>query len=113
MKNWKASIVEFLSAVALALFIWVLTPNAHAAGDLPPEVSKPPVVIQPQYEAMVPLNCRNGVCIVAERVVLAMGKINADLAAENDGLRGELDKAKAGKKCAVIEVLPPSRGGRL
>jgi hypothetical protein len=112
MKNWKATLMEIMTAIVLALLILALVPAARAAGDLPPEAAKPPVVIQPQYEVVIPLNCTNGLCIVPERVMLGMGKLNAGLAAENDGLRAELDKAKAGKKCAVIEVLPPSRGGK-
>lgn len=111
MKNWKASILEFLSAVGLALLIFALISSAHAAGDMPPENAKP-LVIEPQYEVIVPLNCTDGVCVMPERVVLGMGRVNALLARENDGRRAELQKAKEGKKCAVLEVLPPPRGGR-
>lgn len=110
MKNWKASLVEFLTAVALALFILVLCPSAHAAGDLPPKDS---ATIGPPVERVrIPVRCSEGLCVLPEVLFQAIHGTNLQLLKENEDLRTQLDHAADGKKCAVLKVEPPRNGGR-
>lgn len=113
MTNRKWTLIEAITCAVAILLLLALADSARAAGDMPPQKAQPPVVIGPPPEQVhVDIRCPYGMCFVPQPIFDAIHETNLDLVKENAVLRELLEEAKKGKRCAILEVAPPQRGGK-
>ena len=124
MKNWKASLVEFLTAIVLAVLILALVPAvARAAGDMPPPEQRGEYQ---SYDAEKNCNKLTGNCVVPFEFLANLANANVEMdnllrqalpvmkrqAAVIEQFETEVKRLRDMKGCGRLEVAPPARGGK-